>query len=263
MAVEDEYWRLIMSGVGTVEACRRVGVTRKTGYRWRAEQGGLVPVRLPETDRGSGYLSQLERRRIASLRGQGLRMREIGRRRPDRRRPRFAVPRLLIDERPAIVDQRLRVGDWEGDLITGRRNRSAIGTLVDRYSRVVKLVHLPNGHSVDSLLTALTQLLGEEIPDQARHTLSWDQGSEMALHDELAHLFSDGAFFANPGRPWENGSNENTNGLLRQYFPKRTDLSVFTAADLKAVEDRLNRRPRKTLQWQSPAKIYTAALQLQ
>lgn len=127
---------------------------------------------------GLGGLSRQLTRRLRT--GRPLRKR---RRRPGQRRPRFAVPGALIDERPAIVEKRLRVGDWERDPITGRLNRSAIGTLVDRHSRFVKLVHLPDGHRADALSAALTQLLRDEIPDQARHTLTWDQGSEMACHD--------------------------------------------------------------------------------
>jgi transposase, IS30 family len=276
LAVEDEYWQLILDGVGTVEACRQVGIGRKTGYRWRAERGGLPPLRVGETERACRYLSQLERQRIATLRGRGLGVREIARRlgrspstvsrelrrnlrphdagvydgdlahararerarrnragrlandkqlrdlvqdklelewspeqisawlrlnypdlsswhvchetiyqaiynggkaglsrqltkrlrtgrplrkrrrRADQRTPRFEAPAKLIDRRPAVVETRTRVGDWEGDLITGRVNKSAIGTLVDRASRYVRLVHLPGGRSSLDLKDALT-----------------------------------------------------------------------------------------------------------
>ena len=99
-----------------------------------------------------------------------------------------------------------------------------------------------------------------DLPPEARRTLTWDQGSEMACHDQLAGLFAEGVFFAYPGRPWERPLNENTNGLLRQYFPKRTDLSVHTAADLRVVERRLNERPRKVLGWRTPAEVFAAGL---
>ena len=377
--VESWYWQLLLSGVGTVEACRTVGIGRKTGYRWRAENGGIPPVRLAEGARSNRYLSLLERQRIATLRAQGLSVRTIAarlgrapstvsrelrrnlrshdggcydgdlahararerarrrrrgrllaepqlraevqsklelewspeqiaahlrsafpdrpdwhvchetiyqglyhagksglsrqltrrlrtgrplrkrRRRANERRIRFLAPALLIDLRPPAVESRARVGDWEGDLITGRMNRSAIATLVDRASRYVRLVRLPTDHGAeavrDQLITALRRL-----PDNVRLTLTWDQGSEMAYHDQIAPLLREGVFFAHPGSPWQRGTNENTNGLLRQYFPKRTDLSVHSAQQLHAVERRLNHRPRKILGWRTPADLFKRAL---
>jgi IS30 family transposase len=289
LGIEDEYWQLILAGVGTVEACRLVGIGRKTGYRWRAEPGGLPPLRRVEGERGDQYLSLLERQRIASLRRQGLSMREIARRlgrapstisrelrrncaahdvggydgdlahsrareraerprggrlaseaglreavqarlelewspeqiaawlrrefpdrprwhvchetiyqalysgakgglsrqltkklrtgRPLRKRrrrahersPRFIVPALLIDHRPAVVNERGRVGDWEGDLITGRGGLSAIGTLVCRRSRYVKLVHLPGRRTADDLVTGLQHSLADLPGIRAAH----------------------------------------------------------------------------------------------
>ena len=170
------------------------------------------------------------------------------------------MPSLLIDHRPRVVEARIRVGDWEGDLITGRENRSAIGTLVERHSRFVKLVHLPSGHDSEAVRDALLATLAT-IPTRGRRTLTWDQGSEMARHDEIADLFSDGVFFAHAGRPWQRGTNENTNGLLRQYFPKQTDLRVHSAEDLARVETRLNSRPRKILGWRTPADVLNGHLQ--
>ena len=199
----------------------------------------------------------LSRQLTAKLRtGRPLRKR---RRRADERSPRFVAPALLIDQRPDVVEERTRIGDWEGDLITGRLNRSAIGTLVDRTSRYVRLIHLPDGRRAHHLHAGLVETMGD-LPAEARRTLTWDQGSEMACHDQLAELFVDGVFFAYPGRPWERPLNENTNGLLRQYFPKRTDLSIHTAADLRAVEQRLNERPRKVLGWRTPADVFAAGL---
>ena len=151
---------------------------------------------------------------------------------------RFVAPAKLITHRPDVVSTRVRVGDWEGDLIMGRGNRSAIGTLVDRRSGYVVLVHLPAGHASQAVRDALTDAL-VAIPQQLRRTLTWDQGSEMACHNEIAHLLSDGVYFAEPGRPWQRGSNENTNGLLRQYFPKGTDLGVHDAEHLASVAHRL------------------------
>ena len=141
----------------------------------------------------------------------------------------------------------------------GRGNRSAIGTLVERHSRYVVLLHLPPGTTPAELRDALQATLGT-MPDDLRRTLTWDQGSEMARHDEIAHLLSDGVYFAEPGRPWQRGSNENTNGLLRQYFPKSTDLSVHSAEHLAAIAHRLNTRPRKGLAWRTPAQILAAHL---
>ncbi|MFI7582332.1 IS30 family transposase [Kocuria sp. M1N1S27] len=379
LVLEDEYWALILSGVGTVEACRMVGIGRKTGYRWRAEVGGLGPARRAEAQQSERYLSLLERERIAVLRCQGLSMRAIAarlgrapstisrelrrntaaydrggydpvlararartaarrhrpgllahdeelrrlvqgrleldwspqqiavwlwteypqrpewhvchetiyqalyhgtrrglhrrltarlrtgrsmrrrRRRPGQRTPRFIAPGLLIDQRPAVVEERVRIGDWEGDLIVGTKSRSAIGTLVDRSSRYVRLVHLPHGHAAQALTDALETLV-EHLPQSARRTLTWDQGAEMARHDLVAAWFSEGVYFAAPASPWMRGSNENMNGLLRQYFPKGTDLSVHTAGDLTRVEQLLNTRPRKVLGWATPATVFTAKL---
>jgi IS30 family transposase len=308
LVLEGDYWRLILDGVPTVEACRQLGIGRKTGYRWRSEAGGIPPTRVAEDARSSRYLSLLERQRIATLRERGLGVREIARRigrspstvsrelcrnmkpydknvydadlaharardkarreragalvrdpelrdlvrakledtwspqqiaswlrtehpersewhichetiyqalylgrkgglsraltaklrtgRPLRKRrrkttertTRFLAPALLIHSRPEIVETRTRIGDWEGDLVVGRQSRSAIGTLVDRTSRSVRLVHLPNGHAADAFVEAVTPVLAA-IPTEARQTLTWDQGSEMARHDLITeHL---------------------------------------------------------------------------
>jgi transposase, IS30 family len=377
LEVEARYWQLLGAGVGTVEACRRVGITRKTGYRWRAEAGGLPPLRLAEAVRSNRYLSIVERQRIAGLRRQGLTVREIARRldrspstvsrelrrntaphdvaydavlahvrarergarpgrsrlardpalravvqdkleqewspeqiaahlrevypdqpdwhlchetiyqalyrgvrgglnrrltkrlrtqrplrrrrrRPDQRRPRYVVPHQLIHHRPAVVNDRSRLGDWEGDLIVGPMSRSAVATLVERRSKLLRLVHLPGGHRSDQLVTALTAALADMDRGKLL-TLTWDQGSEMARHDEVATLFSEGVFFADPGCPWMRGTNENTNGLIRQYLRKGTDLRPYTAADLSVIEAKLNSRPRKGLGWKTPDQIFSVA----
>jgi IS30 family transposase len=377
--VESRYWQLILAGVGTVEACRAVGVGRKTGYRWRAEVGGSAPLMLHEAHRSNRYLSLLERQRIATLRGQGLGVREIARRldrspstvsrelhrnvrphdrdydadlahararertrrprrsriftdrellgevqrklelewspeqiaqylrreypdrpswqlchetiykalysgkgglsreltkrlrtgrplrrrrrRLDQRQSRFLTPITLIEHRPNVALERGRVGDWEGDLIVGRHSRSAIGTLVDRRSRYLRLIHLPDGHSAEQLLQAIDVVLGT-IPAGALRTLTWDQGSEMALHDQIAARFAEGVFFAHPGSPWMRPTNENTNGLLRQYFPKGSNLGIHRPETLREVEARLNGRPRKVLGWATPAEIFAQAVAL-
>ena len=170
------------------------------------------------------------------------------------RTPRFVAPGRLIHARPAVVEERARIGDWEGDLIVGRASRSAIGTLVDRRTGYLRLVHLPDGHSAEQLRVAMLPVL-TGLPTLARQTLTWDQGSEMAYHQLLEKYFADGIFFAPPASPWLRGTNENTNGLLRQYFPKGSDLRTFTLADLRVVEQRINSRPRKRLAWRSPSHV--------
>jgi len=374
--VESEYWLLLAAGVGTVEACQRLGIGRKTGYRWRAENGGLPPAALGEGVRSQRYLSLLERQRIATLRRDGLGVREIAeqlgrspstisrelrrntaehdrgydgdlahararerlrrprrgrllidqqlrelveaklelewspeqiaawlrvafpdqpqwhvchetiyqalylggrgglrrqltkrlrtgrplrkrRRRADRRQTRFVTPGRLIDQRPGIVLRRERIGDWEGDLIVGRGNRSAIATLVDRHSRYVHLVALPRGHDAAAVRDALIAAFAR-LPGDALHTLTWDQGSELAHHKEIGEHLGQGVFFAYPASPWLRGTNENTNGLLRQYFPKGSDLSVHSGEELQRVQARLNHRPRKTLGWRTPAEVFNA-----
>ena len=203
---------------------------------------------------GRGGLSRKLTTRL--LTGRPMRKR---RRRPHERTPRFVAPAQLIEHRPPVVELRTRLGDWEGDLIIGRSSQSAIGTLVCRRTRYLKLVHLPAGHSAEALLAGI-RLTMAHLPAVARKTLTWDQGSEMASHDQIASLFSEGVFFAHAGKPWQRGTNENTNGLARQYFPKGIDLRDFTSNDLLHAESRLNNRPRKTLDWQTPAAALAAAL---
>ncbi len=181
------------------------------------------------------------------------------RRRAHERKPRFIAPALLIDHRPAAADERTRVGDWEGDLITGRGGLSAIGTLVCRRSRYIKLVHLPGRRTAEDLIIGLHETL-TELPESVRLILTRDQGSEMAGHHQIAALLGEGVYFAHAGKPWQRPTNENSNGLLRQYFPKGSDLRSHTPDDLRRVEEPLNNRPRKTLQWATPAQIIAAAL---
>ncbi len=173
-------------------------------------------------------------------------------RRADARRVGALVGMRMLEERSPEAQARTVPGHWEGDLIVGTDNRSAIGTVVDRCTRFVLLLHLPDGrHTAEAVREALV-LAMNDLPPGLRRSLAWDQGREMALHVQIAAALSMPVFFCDPHSPWQRGTNENTNGLLRDYFPKGTDLRGHTAEDLVAVAAELNARPRKTLDWQTP-----------
>jgi IS30 family transposase len=209
----------------------------------------------------------LKRELVACLRtGRALR---VPRARTRARGKKFVTPQIMISERPAEVEDRAVPGHWEGDLILGL-NRSAIGTLVERTTRFTMLLRLPPmeghgmaprvkngpalaGHGAEAVRDAIAETI-LTLPAQLRRSLTWDQGAEMAQHAPLRIDTGLEIYFCDPQSPWQRGTNENTNGLLRQYFPKGTDLSRHPNADLDAVALALNTRPRKTLGWKTPAE---------
>ncbi len=165
---------------------------------------------------------------------------------------------LNISERPAEANDRAVPGHWEGDLLMGKRMR-AMATLVERKSRFVMLIALPHGHAADIVADALAAKI-TELPEQLRRSLTWDQGKEMADHARFSITTGVPVYFCDPRSPWQRGSNENTNGLLRQYFPKRSEIAHYTQADLDGVASELNGRPRQTLGWRSPSQSLDEAL---
>ncbi|CAL9670943.1 IS30 family transposase [Streptomyces sp. enrichment culture] len=232
--------------------------------RWSPEQiCHALRARFP--DRPEMHVTHETIYQALYVQGRGELRRELARslrtgrtmRRPHRqsfkRQPRMSKDMVMISDRPAEAADRAVPGHWEGDLIIGKAHKSAIGTLVERSSRFVALVHLPEGRRPSEMRDALIETVGT-LPAQLRRSLTWDQGSEMAMHKQFSVATDMPVFFCDPGSPWQRGSNENTNGLLRQYFPKGTDLAGYTRHELDEVAAELNSRPRKTLGWETPAE---------
>jgi IS30 family transposase len=164
---------------------------------------------------------------------------------------------FTISDRPAEAADRAVPGHWEGDLILGAGNQSAIGTLVERSTRFTILLHLPTDHTAESVAAAMIEAMGE-LPEHLRRSITWDRGSEMAYWEHIQLQLKAPVFFCNPHSPWQRGTNENTNRLLRFWFEKGTDLNGYTKADLKRIQDKLNTRPRPTLDLDTPAQRLAA-----
>jgi IS30 family transposase len=252
-------------------ACPRLRevVEGKLGLRWSPQQiAAWLALAYPDdpemrVSHETIYLSLFVQARGA-LRKELFRCLRTGR---ARRRPRGLTVMngqgkirgmVNIAERPAEATDRAVPGHWEGDIIFGTR-RTTIATLVERHSRFVMLVALPRGHRAEAVTDALSQAI-TTLPAQLRRSLTWDQGKEMAEHARFSVATGVPVYFCDPHSPWQRGSNENTNGLLRQYFPRSTDLKAVTQSDLDQVAAELNDRPRQTLKWKSPCQALDEAL---
>lgn len=248
----------------------RTEVERLLGLRWSPEQ---IAQRLRREHPGDREMWVSHETIYQSLfvQSRGALRRELHaclrsgrvRRRARHRTARAGVltDMVLLSERPAEVEDRAVPGHWEGDLIIGGRSHSAIGTLVERQTRFVLLVALPAGRSAPVVRDALAARI-LTLPEQLRRTLTWDRGHEMAEHVRFTIDTGVQVYFCDPRSPWQRGSNENANGLLRQYFPKGSDLSVYSQAELDDVARELNDRPRQTLGWMKPSEMLARVVAL-
>ncbi|WP_063019670.1 IS30 family transposase [Nocardia nova] len=249
--------------INTIPELRRF-ISSRLALRWSPEQI-CQALRAQFPHRPEMHVAHETIYQALYVQGRGELRRELARalrtgrtirkphRRVEARRPRFTHPMVMISDRPAEVEDRAVPGHWEGDLIIGKNQETAIGTLVERSTRYVMLLHLPHGRSAEAVRAALTETV-KTLPAHLIRSLTWDQGSEMGTHHAFTLATDIPIYFCDPASPWQRGSNENTNGLLRQYFPKGTDLSRHSRDDLAAVATELNGRPRKTLGWETPAE---------
>jgi IS30 family transposase len=237
--------------------------------RWSPEQISMV-LRHEYPDRPELQVSTETIYQSIYVQGRGALRRELAaclrtgralrKPRSHGRARRSRIPGLVpIADRPPEADDRRTPGHREGDLITGTANRSAIGTLVERTTRFVILLHLPGAHDAVSVRDAMVEAV-ESLPARLKRSMTWDRGAEMAGHVEFTMATDMPVYFCDPRSPWQRGTNENTNGLLRQYLPKGTDLSVHGTDELEAIADELNARPRKTLGWLTPAQSLARVL---
>jgi IS30 family transposase len=244
-----------------VDAVLRAHVEQRLAQRWSPQQiSARLVCDFPNNPRmrvsHETIYSSLFVQARGALRGEltaCLRTRRV-RRRPQRRvlfPPQRIRDKVMISQRPIEVAERVVAGHWEGDLIVGKANQSYVGTLVERTTRLVVLLHLPNGPSDDQVIAALAAKL-ERLPTELCRSVTWDQGIEMVNHTRFTYDTGVPVYFAEARSPWQRGSNENTNGLLRQYLPKGTDLRLHSESDLDAIAQALNDRPRHTLGWKTP-----------
>jgi IS30 family transposase len=250
---------------GKLSACPRLRAAVQEGLdeRWSPQQiSARLQAKFPddlemrishETIYQSLYVQtrgELRRQITGELRSGRVKRRPQGAQLGQRGKIRDMV---LISERPAEIADRAVPGHWEGDLLVGKQGKSYIATLVERHTRYVLLARLGNQRSTEHVVDALITRIGG-LPDHLVRSLTWDQGRELAAHQRLADATGIEVYFCDPHSPWQRGSNENTNGLLRQYLPKGSDLAIHTQADLDAIAAQLNGRPRKTLSWMTPAE---------
>ncbi|WP_455754089.1 IS30 family transposase [Streptomyces goshikiensis] len=239
----------------------RVLVREKLSEKWSPQQISRFLSRAHPDDASMRVCSETVYRALfAGLLGHRPGKLRTGRTRRKKQRRGVASPNkiknmTLIHQRPAEVNDRKTEGHWEGDLIIGQGQGQgpAIGTLVEWTTRYVQLIHLPHGWKAPQVRNAIATQTAH-LPEQFRQTLTWDQGRELTLHEEIEAFTGFRIYFCDPHSPWQRGTNENTNGLLRQYFPKGTDLSLHTAQDLRAVARQLNNRPRLILGDNTPAQ---------
>jgi len=244
-------------------------VSRLLAADWSPQQiAAALPILFPDDDGMRVSHETIYASLFVQTRGELRReLTEHLRSRRTHRKPRTGTVRrsrglsgaISISERPAEAADRAVPGHWEGDLILGAVGKGAVITLVERSTRFVLLAPLPHQHTALDLKATLTPMIAS-LPQAVRRSLTWDRGSEMAAHAQIAIDARIAIFFADPHSPWQRGSNENTNGLLRQYWPKGADLRHLTHTDCNRVADLLNTRPRQTLGWQTPAQALNTAL---